>query len=112
MSKLTVDSVTTALSVISPALVKEFRLSFTQTTLLNGYTQCAVGASGLPVSMLSRKYGKRGVLLGSLAFVVAGTIWVPEAKSYNSLIGARVFQGLGLAMFESVTFSIVGDMVR
>lgn len=43
-----------------------------------------------------------------MAFV--GTVWGGAAQSYGSLMGARVVQGLGTAMWESVMYSIIGDL--
>lgn len=45
-----------------------------------------------------------------MLIVLAGTIWCGSARSHASLIGGRVLQGLGVSMFESVTFAIIGDM--
>lgn len=58
----------------------------------------------------ANKYGKRFVLLFSLSCALAGTIWGGYATSYDSLLGARILQGLSVAMFESVVFSIIGDL--
>ncbi|KAK5219672.1 hypothetical protein LTR72_008056 [Exophiala xenobiotica] len=99
--------------IISPMavpLIEQFHIGFTQVSLLLGYNLVAVGAVGVAVSACARKYGKRPMLLWSISTVLAGTIWASRAMTYNSMVGARVFQGLGLAMFESVTFTLIGDL--
>ncbi|KAH2563261.1 hypothetical protein KXV70_008068 [Aspergillus fumigatus] len=42
--------------------------------------------------------------------VSLGTIWGGAATSYNSLLGARIVQGFGVSMFESVMFAVIGDI--
>ena len=91
-------------------LIEEFHINFTQVSLLLGYNLVAVGAVGIVVSACACKYGKRPTLLASISCVLAGTIWASRAGSYGSLVGARVFQGLGLAMFESVTYTVISDL--
>lgn len=88
----------------------EFNITFEQASLLLGYQLCAVGAVGIFVCACARKYGKRPTLLWSISTAFAGSLWAGFAKSYGSLMGARVVQGLGIAMFESVTYSLIGDM--
>lgn len=50
------------------------------------------------------------IFLFSLACALGGTIWGGYATSYDSLLGARILQGLSVAVFESVIFSIIGDL--
>lgn len=50
------------------------------------------------------------MLLGSVIVAFAGSLWAGGASSYGSLVGARVVQGLGVAMFESIAFAIIGDL--
>lgn len=91
-------------------LAAEFQVTFTQVTLLLGYNLCAVGAAGVFIAAACRKYGKRPSMVLSLVAVLVGSIWAGVSKSYGSMVGARVVQGLGIAMFESVTFALVGDL--
>lgn len=62
------------------------------------------------ISAFARKYGKRPLMIASMSCILSGTIWASVAKSYQSFLGARVLQGLGMAMFESVTFTLIGDL--
>lgn len=90
--------------------IMEWGITFTDVSLLTGYQLCAVGAVGVVVSACARKFGKRPTLLWSISCAFAGTVWGGCAKTYGSLVGARVLQGLGIAMFESVTYAIIGDL--
>lgn len=55
------------LPTISLPLIQEFNLDFTQISLLTGYQLCAVGITGIFVSAVARKFGKRPVFLVSMA---------------------------------------------
>lgn len=105
------DSVGPILSSITVLLIAEFPgTTFEGVSLLTGYQLCTVGACAVFISALARKYGKRPLMIISMSFMLAGTIWASLATSYSSFLGSRVVQGLGIAMFESVTYAIVGDM--
>lgn len=103
-------SVGPIISSITIPLIETFNTDFEGVSLLTGYQLCAVGASAVFISALARKYGKRPLMVASMSCMLAGTLWGSLATSYGSFLGARVVQGLGMAMFESVTYSIVGDM--
>lgn len=91
-------------------LITEFNITFQQVSLLSGYQLCAVAAIGLVVSACARKFGRRPTFLWSITAAFVGTVWGSRANSFGSMVGARVVQGLGIAMFESVTFSLIGDL--
>ena len=107
---LTSPSIGPVLSVMVLPLIQQFDIGFTQVSLLTGYNLLAVGACAVFVSALSRKYGKRPVMLASLVLCFVGTILGGASLTYNSMAGARIVQGLGMAMFESVAFSVIGDL--
>lgn len=98
------------MSSLTVLLAIEFKTDFTAIALLTGYSLCATGAAGIFVSAAARKYGKRPVTLLSVALAFAGTLWGGAAQSYNSLLGARIVQGLAVAAFESVMYSVIGDL--
>jgi MFS family permease len=45
-----------------------------------------------------------------MTFALAGSLWAARAQSYGSLLGARVLQGLSMSFFESIVFSVIGDL--
>ncbi|KAL4889544.1 major facilitator superfamily domain-containing protein [Aspergillus ambiguus] len=98
------------LSASAAVLTKEFDTTFTNISLLTGYNTCAVGAFGIILSALTRKYGKRPGYIFSMVCALVGTVWGGAAQSYHSLLGARIVQGFGVSMFESILFDVVGDL--
>ncbi|KAK5230381.1 hypothetical protein LTR47_007797 [Exophiala xenobiotica] len=107
---LVVGSIGPLLSSSAFILLEEFHVGFADISLLTGYNLIAVGAMGIFMSAACRKYGKRPGFLFSMICAFGGTIWGGTATSYNSLVGARVLQGLGISAFESVMYAVVGDL--
>lgn len=103
-------SVGPLIGVLGLDMIKAFDIGFQKVTLLSGYQLALVGAIAPLVSALSHKYGKRPWFLLSVIFLLAGSIWCALATSYQSMIGGRMIQGLGTAIFESVTFTLIGDL--
>ncbi|KAI0121259.1 major facilitator superfamily domain-containing protein [Xylariales sp. AK1849] len=107
---LVVGGIGPILSPLVLDLVQLFNITFTDVSLLTGYSLCATGAIGIFISAVSHKYGKRIPLLFSISCALAGTVWGGLAQSYHSLLGARILQGCSVSMFESVFFAVVGDL--
>lgn len=104
------DRVGPILAVITFPVLLEFKLTFTQLSLLTGYQECLIGGISIFVSAACVKYGKRAPFLISLVFLIAGGAVCGGAQSYNGILGGRLLQGVGTTAFEGVTFSLVGDM--
>ncbi|KAG8973831.1 hypothetical protein FRB93_001660, partial [Tulasnella sp. JGI-2019a] len=105
LSALDLTSVSTAL----PIIVQD----------LNGSDFVWVGASFslgstafLPLSGgLAQIFGRRPVVLGSLAFFFIGSAVSGAAQNMNMLIAGRTLQGIGGGGILSLTEIIVGDLV-
>lgn len=98
------------MSPIAFELTVLFNVSFTKISLLTGYSLLATACFGIVLAPAARKYGRRFPLIFSMSCAFAGCLWAGYAKSYNSILGARVVQGLCVCMFESLNFVIVGDL--
>lgn len=59
---------------------------------------------------MSNLVGRRPVLIFAMTLTVAGTLWCGEAKSFDSLLGARIVQGLGMGPADSIAANVVGEM--
>ncbi|KAK7059979.1 iron permease [Favolaschia claudopus] len=73
----------------------------------------ALGATALlPFSGgLAQLFGRRPVLLGSLALFAVGSVVCGAAKSMNTLIAGRTIQGLGGGGIISLSQIVVADLV-
>ncbi|KIW18725.1 hypothetical protein PV08_03014 [Exophiala spinifera] len=87
-------------------IVATFNVSLTQVTLLNGSLVMALGVSSYLCACLAEVTGKRPVFLATSVLLVASSCWGAAAKSYGSLLAARIFQGLGMGSFFALAGTI------
>lgn len=68
------------------------------------------GAANIWWVPLSNVFGRRPVILFSLLILTACSVWAAEAKSFNSLLAARVFQGIGGATSDTLCPGVIGEI--
>ncbi|KKY29194.1 putative mfs transporter [Phaeomoniella chlamydospora] len=105
-------AVASALSMapMFPLLGAEFGLDETQESLLTGVCVLALGYANFIIVPLSNIFGRRMTSLLLCVFSIGTCIWEAEAKSYNSLLAARVLNGFGTATSESLMVQVVADI--
>ena len=64
----------------------------------------------LMVGKLSDLYGRRALLIASLAICLVGTFWCAFSSSFVMLIIARTFLSIGQGGLAPLCFSVIGDM--
>ncbi|KAI4718172.1 MFS general substrate transporter [Aureobasidium sp. EXF-10727] len=107
---------TTASSLVaanSVVLAVVFKVKFQDAALLTAYHLCGVGVASWLFVPLARVWGKRHIFLLGALLMVASSAWGGSTQknlNYKSLIWARIFQGIGLAPFESLVNDVVGDL--
>ncbi|KAI5239665.1 MFS general substrate transporter [Aureobasidium subglaciale] len=69
-----------------------------------------LGASNIWWVPLGNTFGRRPVILVCLALLCATSVWAGEAKSYNSLLVARLFQGCGGGAADTLAPDVVGQI--
>ncbi|KAH1509061.1 hypothetical protein KXX06_007521, partial [Aspergillus fumigatus] len=85
--------------------------SFTSVALLTGYHLCGVGVAGVLIVPTARVWGKRHLfILGNILMVVSCAWAGGSGQNYQSLLWARIIQGVALAPFEALTNACVGDL--
>ncbi|EAW11157.1 putative MFS transporter [Aspergillus clavatus NRRL 1] len=85
--------------------------SFTSVALLTGYHLCGVGVAGILIVPTARVWGKRHLfILGNILMIVSCAWAGGSGKNYDSLLWARIFQGVALAPFEALVNACVGDL--
>lgn len=97
-----------ACGAIGPLLVPGFTtvaadlgVSLTQVTLLNGSLVMALGVSAYIANALATTYGTRLIFLVTTIALAATCCWGAAARSYGSLLAARVFQGVRYTLLLS-----------
>ena len=81
--------------VIAPELSRELGIAAEALGVVAGALFVTSGLSQWPIGLLLDRFGARRTLPLMLAFVVAGSVWFAEARSLESLIGARLLIGIG-----------------
>ncbi|TLD17908.1 uncharacterized protein PgNI_01212 [Pyricularia grisea] len=88
-----------------------FGQNLTKVALLTGYFLLGVGAAGTFFVPSSRIWGKRHAFVVGLLILIGSSAWGGAVyKNYNSMVGARVIQGVGAAPYEALVNAAVGDL--
>lgn len=91
---------------------------FTKIALLTGWFLLGVGVAGILFVPSARVWGKRHLYLLGTVILILSSIWGGLCggglngthQRYNSLLWARIFQGVGTAPFEALVNASVGDL--
>ena len=101
------------LAADSVQLANFFLVTFQKAANLTAFLLAGAAVGAVICVPSARVWGKRHVfLIGALLMVVASA-WGGSShkpKNYTSLLWARIFQGVALAPFESLTNAVVGDL--
>ncbi len=93
-----------------PDLADEFNTTPTRVKLTISLNMLAFGLAQLIHGPLSDRFGRRPVLLWSLAGVVLGCILCVVSQSINQLIAARIFLGTVAAAEAVIGLAIIKDL--
>lgn len=74
-------------------------------------TLLAVAVSVPVVGKLSDIYGRRGFYIGGLIIFMLGSILAGVAQGFWWLVAARAIQGLGMGTLQTLSLTILGDIV-
>ncbi|KAH7347957.1 major facilitator superfamily domain-containing protein [Pyrenochaeta sp. MPI-SDFR-AT-0127] len=88
----------------------EFKRPIADITVASGYQLLLAGAMGPFVSATARKYGKRPLFIFSSLACLIGTIVGSFSTNYDTLLAARIVQGVSIAAYESLSFTLCGDI--
>lgn len=73
-------------------------------------TVLLIGAANIWWVPLSNILGRRPVLLVSILILTLADVWCGLASNYDSLLAARIFQGIGAAAADTVAPAVIGDV--
>ncbi|BCS17743.1 uncharacterized protein APUU_10571S [Aspergillus puulaauensis] len=77
---------------------------------VQGSTIAAVAVGSLLFNCLAVKYGKRPIYLITTIGMMVACFWAAAAKSFASLVAARVLSGLCMGPFEALVPASIGDV--
>ena len=84
-------------ATLAPTLTQEFALNARDLGLLAGGYFLGFAAIQLPLGRLLDRHGPKKVILGFLAVAVVGCVAFSFARSFSSLLAARVLCGVGVS---------------
>jgi MFS family permease len=99
--------------VLSPAtgiIATQMHVSIAKAALPGGYPLMTTALGGFIAQAWAPILGKRSFYLASTAILFASSVWSAQATTFNSLLGARTFQGFGSGAYESIVISSIGDL--
>ncbi|KAM7207153.1 Major facilitator superfamily domain containing protein [Naviculisporaceae sp. PSN 640] len=94
-------------------LTLEFSRPFSAIAELTGWYLLGVGAAGFLFVPSGRIWGKRHLFVFSTLLLIVTSAWGGASNTkdrYQSMVAARVFQGIATAPFEAFVNAAVGDL--
>ena len=92
-----------------PAMMREFHTTPSMTQLGISATMLGLGIGSVVWGSLSDRYGRKRILLLSIAVFVIGTVVAIFSPDIDFFIGCRLFQGIGAGGSMVLSFSIPAD---
>ncbi|KAH3948937.1 hypothetical protein HBI25_011080 [Parastagonospora nodorum] len=83
---------------------------FSELTYLIAVNLIMLGASNLWWVPLANTFGRRPVTLVSLLLLIFSSMWAGLAKTFSSLLAARLFMGIGGGPADAVSPDVVGEI--
>ncbi len=93
-----------------PRFAEIFNVSVEKAGLMVPAYLFAYGASTLFYGLLSDRYGRRPLIIGSLLAFIALTFLTGFAQSSNQLTLVRLFTGLGASGIVPLALALIGDL--
>ena len=106
-----IGTLKTLLVTVNSVIASELSVDYMSATALTGAPIMFGAFAALKSQMLCHSFGKRGIYLGSSLLMLIGALWNMHVyDSYAQFMVARIFQGIGGGMFESLISSSIADM--
>lgn len=111
IANFTSSSISSALPIYAATPIFGFPpIGFSRVTYLVAVNLIMLGVSNLWWVPLANTFGRRPVILVSTLLLVFSSMWAGLAKSFNSLLAARVFMGMGGGSADAVSPDVVGEI--
>ncbi|KGQ07871.1 putative MFS-type transporter [Beauveria bassiana D1-5] len=105
-----VGALKTIFLTTSALAAEHYRTSYLAIAALTGVPLMLSAVSGAGACVVARIYGRRPVYLLATAALLVGSIWNATAVgSYGSCMGARLLQGLGWGVFDTLVMTSIQD---
>lgn len=89
---------------------EQYNKSYVAIAALTGVPLMLSSLTGVTACIVARIWGRRPVYLLATALLFIGSIWNTTAiNSYGSCLGARIVQGLGWGVFDTLVMTSIQD---
>ncbi|KAL8382082.1 hypothetical protein RB595_006053 [Gaeumannomyces hyphopodioides] len=100
----------TALVPVNVQLEQSFNRSYTAIAALTGVPLLLGALSGMVALVAARVWGKRPLYIAGMLTMFLGCIINTAAQDYGTAMAARVFQGIGWGVFDSLVLGTIHDV--
>lgn len=100
----------TALVPVSVQLEQSFNRSYTTIAALTGVPLLLGALSGMVALVAARVWGKRPLYIAGMLAMFLGSIINAAARDFGASMAARVFQGVGWGVFDSLVLGTIHDV--
>jgi DHA1 family inner membrane transport protein len=94
-----------------PDMARQFKVSESQIGLLVTIFAATVVVSATPLSILTRNYSRKILVVIVLLVIAFGAVLAAVAPTYEILVGARIIGGLAHGLFWAVVGAYAGHLV-
>ncbi|KAF7548076.1 hypothetical protein G7Z17_g7285 [Cylindrodendrum hubeiense] len=91
-------------------VAKTYDIEVETVSLTTGLYMMGLGVGSVIVSPTAILYGKRPVYLASAIVVIGMSLWAAWSPSFNSLLIARVFQGIAVSPVECLPSATIAEI--
>ncbi|KAL7270031.1 hypothetical protein RUND412_007273 [Rhizina undulata] len=92
------------------SVAETFNVSVPRVALTTGLYMMGLGIGAVLSSPTAILFGKRPVYLFGVVLFLASSIWAASAKSYGSLLAARIIMGIGVSPCESLPSATIAEI--
>ncbi|KLU82285.1 hypothetical protein MAPG_01359, partial [Magnaporthiopsis poae ATCC 64411] len=100
----------TALVPVNVQLEQSFNRSYTTIAALTGVPLLLGAVSGMAALIAARLWGKRPLYIAGMLAMFLGSIINAAAQDFGAAMAARVFQGIGWGVFDSLVLGTIHDV--
>ncbi|HEX2649953.1 MAG TPA: MFS transporter [Burkholderiales bacterium] len=98
-----------AIACAAPFLVPDLGLDKTQLGWLIGLYMLPGIFIALPGGLLGARFGDKRMVLAGLALMIAGALWLSQARDFGAAAAARGLAGVGAAVLNVLLTKMVAD---
>lgn len=91
-------------------VAETYHVEVESVALTTGLYMMGLGLGSVIASPTAILYGKRPVYLGSVILFVATLLWAAWSPTFNSLLVARVFQGIAVSPVECLPSATIAEI--